>query len=517
MSTSSLKEDLARAATEVRETHVSWVFLTEREVFKVKKPVSFGFLDFSTLAARRAACEAEVQLNARLSPDVYLGVVPITRDAQGRHDFGGQGATADYAVHMRRLADADRADARLARGELGVAEIDAVATHIGAFHARTHTDPETTRYGSPEAIALNVRENFAETRAVIDELVDPREAREIEHWQLAFLERCADTLRARELGGHIRDGHGDLRLEHVYLERTGELRVIDCIEFDPRFRVADVAADIAFLSMDLAWHGRVDLAERLLATYARETSDFGIYSVIDFYESYRAFVRGKVATLLAADAGAPLDVRERALTEARRYFRLALAAERRPLLPPLVIAIGGGLATGKSTIADRVGALLGAPTINSDRLRKHMVGAQATDRLYEGTWSGAYDPAFTAKVYEAVAESAAHVVRSRRPVILDASFRSRSMRADARRLASRLGVRFLFVECRADEDVCRARLRERERGPSVSDGRLAIFDAFAASFEPVTELAPDEHIVIDTTHPIEECLDLIRARVPSWL
>jgi predicted kinase len=270
--------------------------------------------------------------------------------------------------------------------------------------------------------------------------------------------------------------------------------------------------------MDLAHRGRVDLAERFLALYARESNDFDLYPLVDFYESYRAYVRAKVSTMLAADAGAALPVRERAKRAARRYFLLALAAPRKPVLPPRVIAVGGVIATGKSTVADRLSSVIGAPVVETDRTRKHMLGARPTEKLYEGTWSGAYDPAFTEEVYDEVYRRASRVLASGRTVILDASFRSPSMRARARSLAAEHRVPFVFVECVAPRDACLARLAERAKGESVSDGRAEIFDAFVARFEPVTrnELTPGEHVVLDTSGPLDRTLAELADTLPTW-
>ncbi|MGE0786033.1 MAG: AAA family ATPase [Sandaracinaceae bacterium] len=510
----SLRDDLGEGAMEVRETHISWVFLHERDVYKVKKPVDFGFLDFSTQEKRRRACEAEVALNARLAPDVYHGVVPVIETPDG-YRLGGDGAPVDWAVHMRRLRDEDRADVRLARGALSIADVDRIAARIAEFHAVCRSDETTAPFGGVDVVGRNVRENFAQTRETLDGLLTHEEAEEIERTQLDFLASRAELLARRMDQGRVRDGHGDLRLEHVYLEGEA-ITVLDCIEFNERFRYGDVCADLAFLAMDLAWHGRVDLAERALATYARESNDFELYAVVDFYESYRAYVRGKIATLLANDERAGGSARERAKAEARRYFLLSLAAERRSLLPPRMIAIGGLLATGKSTLADALGARIGAPAINTDRVRKHMLGARPTAKLYEGSWSGAYDPAFTAEVYERVYSAAKAVVASGRPVIVDASFRSRRMRADVRRAAEEAGVPFLFVECTAPHDVLRDRLRRRVLGESVSDGRVEIFDDFVKSWEPVDELASEEHVVLDTTEDLEDNLEQLRLHVPMW-
>lgn len=508
-----LRDDLL-ADAEIVETHISWVFLRDDAVFKVKKPVDLGFLDFSTLDRREAACRAEVELNRRLAPDVYRGVVPVTADASGRHVLGGVGPARDWAVHMRRLPDAVRADRLLTRGALGLRDVEALAEHLAAFHADARCDEATARQGNLAAIARNVRENFVQTREVIHAHLSPAEAAEVEAFHVRFLREHAERFEARVAGGHVRDGHGDLRLEHVYLEPGGPV-IIDCIEFAERFRFADVCADVAFLSMDLEWHGRADLAERFLAAYARASNDFELYRLVDFYESYRAFVRGKVACMLAADEGADRSTRERAARSARRYFLLALAVERRRLVPPAVIAVGGVIAAGKSTIADHLGAEMGAPVVDSDRTRKHMLGVRPTDDVSTGTWTGAYDPRFTEEVYAEFIRRGRAVLASGRPVVLDASFRSRSMRADARALAEAYDVPFYFVECRASRDVCRARLEERARaGPNVSDGRLAVFDDFVARWQDVDELPPAHHVTLDTGLPLEESLRQLKARLP---
>ncbi|MEZ4411293.1 MAG: phosphotransferase [Polyangiales bacterium] len=351
------------AAVERRDTHISAVYLAGDDVYKVKKAVDFGFLDFTTREKRTAACEAEVALNRRLSPDVYLGVVPIVRDASGAHRVGGEGEVVEHAVHMRRMADAERADQRLAQGALGGADIDRIAIKLAEFHAACRAGEDTAKFGTAEAIGVNVRENFTQTREVLDHYLTAAEAKEIEAAQLGALEAMRSALDARIDAGAVRDGHGDLRLEHVYLREGGGVTVLDCIEFNDRFRYADVACDLAFLTMDLAHHRRVDLAERLLATYARETNDFDLYSVVDFYEGYRAYVRGKIATFLAENAAAPHELRASAAEEARRYFLLALAARRPAVMRPRVVAVGGIIASGKSTLAGWIAARTGAPVV----------------------------------------------------------------------------------------------------------------------------------------------------------
>jgi aminoglycoside phosphotransferase family enzyme/predicted kinase len=499
----NLKADLEASGFELIETHISWVFLGADDVFKVKRPVDLGFLDFGTLEKRREACEAELRLNRRLAPDVYIEIVPVTRDGSGAHRIGGTGEVVEWAVRMRRLSDERRADELLHARLLTPGHIDALAARIARFHEEARCDAETSAHGTVDAIRRNVEENFAQTRKSIDAYLKPEQAAEVEAWQLAALDDGA-AFEARVARRRVRDGHGDLRLEHVYIDADGMISIIDCIEFNERFRFGDVCSDIAFLSMDLAWHGRVDLAERFLAQYALRSHDHELYSVVDFYESYRAFVRGKVASLLASDPVASAEARERARREARRYFLLALAFERPPLVSPQVVAVGGMIASGKSRASTAIGDLLAAPVLGSDRTRKRLMGHEPTDRLDGGTWTGAYSEGATDAVYEELLRLGDVVLSSGRPVVLDASFRSAEKRAAARFLAKRHGVPFLFVECQAPRALLIQRLGEREAaGTHESDARSDLLEAFEARFEPVDELDSSEHLRLDTSQRIE--------------
>ncbi len=522
----TLREDLSRPEAHsepcgdgvtVVETHISWVFLTPASAFKVKKPVDFGFLDFRAPEARKRACEAELRLNARLTRGVYRGLVPVRRGADGHLAFGeGEGDTVDWAVAMRRLPDARRADEMLRAGLLGAAEIDRIAARLAAFHQGPPADAAVSAYGSPEAIAALVEENFAQVGPALERYVSRDEAFELRRVPREILRRRRTVFERRVEAGRVRDGHGDLRLEHVYFDGEEQPQIIDCIEFNDRFRYGDVCSDVAFLSMDLAHFGAVDLAERLLAQYTRATNDFDLYDLVDFYEGYRAFVRGKIAHFVASDAAVPADARSAAEAQARGYFLLALSTERRALLAPQVVCVGGIIASGKSTLAEALSSEMSAPIVDADRTRKDMVGVRATEHVHDGAWSGAYDPAFTERVYAEVLRRARVVLGSGRPVILDASFRSARFREAARELARELGAPFCFLECTAPIDVVRARLIARAEGESVSDGRLEVLDDFVKRFEPVTELPPAEHLVIDTSAGLARELSRVRARVATW-
>jgi aminoglycoside phosphotransferase family enzyme/predicted kinase len=499
------------------ETHLSWVFLLDRDVFKIKKSVDLGFVDFTTLQRRKAACEAEVRLNARLAPGVYRGVVPIVQTARGLV-VGGEGKPVEWAVHMRRLPDERRADLMLARGLLRGEDIERIAERIAAFHAAARCDAETTRHGSPELVRRNVFENFAQTAQTLRDVVSEGEAEEIASYQTWFLGEHAGLFAERMESRRVRDTHGDLRLEHVYLGADGEPVVIDCIEFNDRFRHADVCADIAFFSMDLAVHGRPDLAERLLARYARESHDFDLYALVDFYESYRAFVRGKVAMIRATDPGLSDALREAARHEARRYFLFALAAGRPSVAPPFLLAVGGLIASGKTTVAERLAQRLAVPVISSDRVRKQLSNVPPEQSLGSLPFAGAYSAEHSDEVYGELFRRASVVLASGRSVILDASFRSQHERQRARKLARAHGVPFLFAECRCSPLMARARLAVRTSRRSISDARAELFDAFARNFAAVDELPRGEHVVIDTEGPLEPCVhtlaDLLAVEEP---
>jgi hypothetical protein len=511
----NLKADLEAAGFDLIETHISWVFLGATEVFKVKRPVDLGFLDFTTLEKRRDACDAEVRLNRRLAPHAYLGVVPVTVDASGTHHIGRGGPIVDWAVHMRRLAIERRADELLLGGVLERRQIEELAAHVARFHKAARCDEETSRHGSVATIRRNVEENFEQTRESIVEYLTPNQSREIEAWQRDMLTDDA-RFAARVDAGRVRDGHGDLRLEHVYFGTDESITIIDCIEFNDRFRYGDVCADIAFLSMDLAWHGRVDLAEHFLARYARESNDYDLYSVVNFYESYRAFVRGKVASLLASDTEASAEARERARQEARRYFVLSLAYERPPLVPPRVVAVGGLIASGKSAVAATIGDMLAAPVLSSDRTRKRLMGREPTESMRSQAWSGAYSPSATEEVYGEIFRLADVVVSSGRPVVIDASFRTIAMREAARALAKHHGVPFLLVECGAPRELIEERLAARERaGLHESDARTDMLEEFERRFEHVDELPPSEHVRLNTSQSRTETRQQLEALFKS--
>jgi aminoglycoside phosphotransferase family enzyme/predicted kinase len=509
---STLLEDLARPEaypaprpTTIRliTTHISWVFITDHDVWKLKRPVDYGFLDYTTLDRRRHFCHEEVRVNSRLARDVYRGVVPV-RLARGLHSFTSDGTIVDYAVRMRRLPETASADSLLQHDHLTHEHLARLAGRLVAFYAAS---PPAPSGGSGDVLRANVEENFAQVRPFIGRFVDLHTFEAVRTWQLGCLARDANTFETRQEQGRIRDGHGDLRLEHVYFEGH-EPVVIDAIEFNERFRLADVAADVAFLAMELDARSRPDLAASFLAAFARECGDYDLYAVVDFYLSYRAWVRGKVAGFLAADPSTGSEKAQRKSREAERLFALARAyCQPRVELEP-VVAVGGLIGAGKSTLADSLGRSLSVLVIDSDRTRKALAGVPATAQAS----AEAYTEAFTRQTYDELFRRADVVLGSGRGVILDATFRGRDLRLRARQLAIRHGRPFRFVEAVCDDATLRARLRSRAAaGVSVSDATEELLERFRREFEPVTELAAGEHVPVRTTLPVSSQVQAVRS------
>ncbi len=305
---------------EFSETHISLLFFTENHVYKVKKPVDFGFLDFTTLEKRKFYCHQEVELNRRLTDDVYFGVIEISEE-DGGISLDGRGEVVEYAVKMRRISDNLLMSRLLEQGKVMGQMIARVAEKLVVFYRSADTNEEISGYGKPERIRQDTDENFEQTHTYIGRTISRQAFEAIQVGTNSFLTEKRASFERRIEDGKIRDCHGDLRSEHIYLE--DEILIIDCIEFNQRFRYTDVAADIGFLAMDLDYRGRWDLSRHLIDSYIRMSGDQEIMRVLDFYKCYRAYVRGKVESFRLDDPNIPPGEKEEAMRRARRFFRLS--------------------------------------------------------------------------------------------------------------------------------------------------------------------------------------------------
>jgi len=302
------------------ETHISLVFLTREYVYKVKKPVDFGFLDFTSLDKRKYFCEQEVKLNRRLSPDIYLGVVEITFD-RDRISFNGKGRVEEYAVQMKRIPEELLLDKLVEKGQVNREMMEALSKRLARFYASAETNEHIKSFAKPERVKQDTDENFEQTAKYIGAVISKPVYEEIQKRTNDFFRTREALFHRRIVSGRIRDCHGDLRLEHIFWSK--EIAIFDCVEFNERFRYTDVAADIGFLAMDLDYHGREDLSEHLVRSYVETSEDQEVLHMLDFYKCYRAYVRGKVESFRLDDPHIPEAEKREALTRARKYFKLA--------------------------------------------------------------------------------------------------------------------------------------------------------------------------------------------------
>jgi aminoglycoside phosphotransferase family enzyme/predicted kinase len=499
---------------EVIQTHISYIFLTDSYAYKVKKPVDFGFLDYTTLTRRHELCEREVALNSRLCPDAYLGVVPL-RERDGELSLSGPGETVEYAVKMVRLPHDRMLRQVLARGEGDDELFRRIARIVASFHARAVLSPAAGALKGLDGVKLNCDENFAQTEKYVGTLVPVATFDYIRTSTDLFFKR-RQGLFARRVGeGRIVDGHGDLHLDSICA--TDPIRIFDCIEFNERFRIQDVTEEVAFLAMDLEFHGYGPFARVFVDAYVEASGDTELLELLAFYKTYRAYVRAKVNSFAAGDPHIPEEAKGAIRATASRYYELA--AHYAALFNPQRLLVTCGLTgSGKSTLARMVAELLALQVVRSDIVRKELLGIAPQERRHVPFDQGEYAPSMTERTYAAMLERAAPLLRVGHSVILDGCFIRRSQRRNARKLARRLGVPFMLLECRTSEDVIRERLERRaEKGGAVSDGRWEIYHGQLAEFEPPEEIGGDERVVLDRSKPVEELLRELSAVLPrEW-
>lgn len=471
------------------ETHISWVLLTERLAYKLKKPVHLPFVDFSTLALRRHFCEEEVRLNRRIAPALYLGVVPVCGTRQAPR-IGGTDAPIDYALCMRRFPAGALLSERLAAGSLQPEELDGLADRVAAFHRLATVVPPVPAGDAVQCVVGPVNGALEQLRI----LYAPARIDALSSWVAAQVRSSQQHWIDRHHEGRVRECHGDLHLANAVLI-DGHATAFDCIEFDPALRRIDVLSDVAFLTMDLKAHGRSDLAHRFLDTYLQSSGDYAGVSVLRFYEVYRALVRALVRGLQAEAAGA-------APTSSPDYLALAERLAAGPGGPPRLLITHGLSGSGKSTVARQLLAVAGAIRLRSDVERKRLFGMRALER--SPGRAQLYTPDATERTLARLAECTRAALRAGFPVIVDAAFLRRTERDAFRALAAELRVPFTILHCTADA----SRLRERvaRRSDSGVDPSEADLDVLAQQFGHAEAPADDERddtLEVPTDAPVD--------------
>lgn len=488
------------------QTHISHVFVTDRFVYKLKKPVDFGFLNFTTLALRYHFCHEELRLNRRLCPDVYLDVVELRDDGAGGLCFDGNGDVLEYAVKMRRLPE-ERMMARLLdEGQVFPEDITAIARVVARFHAEAATDQRIAAFGSLEALRGNWLENLRQTLPYCGRTLAGTDHQLMGEWALSTLDRGAEHFEARVRGGFIRECDGDLHSENICLDE--QVHIFDCIEFNEAFRMSDTAADVAFLAMDLENHGRRDLAEQFIDDYCHETGDSGLESVLPLYLVNRAFIRGKVESFRLDDPQIPDLDKQAAAVRAGRFFRLARGYVLRRGLPPTVLLTCGPTGCGKSALAAELSFQLGLAHLQADRERKQLAGVQPTERnapIYTREWNRA--------TYQRLSDLTKQELSGGRSAVVDATFRFRADREPFIQQAVASGARLIILQLICPTELVRQRLEQREQANvSISDGTWQIYQQQRAGFEPPD---PDEGLLIrvDAEQPVPVMAEQVLAEM----
>ena len=305
---------------ELVQTQMSFIFLTGEYVYKIKKPVNLGYLDYTTLEKRHFFCHQELELNRRLCPDVYLAMVPIVEE-KGELRIEGRGKAMEYAVKMKQLPWDRMMDVLLPRGQVTLGMVARVAEKLVSFHQKAETNQKIAAFGRLDVIRQNTDENFAQTEKYIGTSITADEYQHIKGYTDNFVASNASLFDKRVREGRIRDCHGDLHAAHVCF--TDDICIYDCIEFNERFRYSDVASELAFLAMDLDRYQQAGLSRHLVNTYVGLSHDEELLKLLDFYKCYRACVRGKVESFKLDDPYIPEEEKAKVLTTAQSYFELA--------------------------------------------------------------------------------------------------------------------------------------------------------------------------------------------------
>ena len=496
----------------VIETHISWVILTGAYAYKLKKPVDFGFLDFTDLAARKHFCEEELRLNQRMAADLYLEVLPITGSVEAP-ELGGTGEPIEYALKMREFPQTQLMAEVQARGELSDAHIDALAERIARFHLATPQVAADHVLNSPEAIVAPMRQNFEQIRPLLSEAADLQQLDALSEWTETTISRLQPLLQQRCQQGFIRECHGDLHLGNATII-DDEVVLFDCIEFNDPFRLIDIASDAAFLAMDLEDRGLKCQARRFINGWLEHSGDYDALALLNLYKAYRALVRAKV-NLFRLFQEQDAVQRKVILRQYRSYANLA---ESYSAIPSRFLAITHGVsAVGKSQVALRLVEALGVVRLRSDVERKRLYGKQPS--AAEGELdSGIYSAEAGEATYRRLHELAEMALTAGFSAVIDATYLKHEQRQAAWQVAESTGVPFLIIDCEAPEAVIEQWLTQRQAaGNDPSDATIEVVRAQQANREPLSEaeLLLSRRVDTHDATSLDTLVAAIRQRLPG--
>lgn len=490
----------------VIETHISQVLLTGDYAYKIKKPMDFGFLDFSTLARRKHFCEEELRLNRRLAEELYLEVVPITGSPEAPK-LGGDGEPFEYAIRMRQFDQGELFDVRQEQGRLEPALLSDLARQVAEFHTSLPPVGEGKPLGTPDAVFAAMQENFDQIRPMLDDPELLAQLTNLEAWTRTTFERHRELIGQRYTDGLVRECHGDLHLANI-TQFNGRVTVFDCIEFNEPFRWIDVINDLAFLLMDLESRQEPALANLVLNTYLEHRGDFEGLVLLPLYKAYRAMVRAKIALFTLGNPGLNDDEKARLMQGYRTYAQLA---EEYSAIPNhFLLATTGLSASGKTCVSAAMAGELGLIRLRSDVERKRLHGLGPLEDSKSGLGTDLYSPEATAKTYQHLASLAARLLASGLPVIVDAACLKVEERTLFAEVAENQGLPFALLHCEAPEAQRREWVRNRKG--DASEATEELLDAQQSWLEPLTEEEKTFtiHLLTEQEHVAEAVADRIR-------
>ena len=482
---------------ELIETHISWVILTGNFVYKIKKPINLGFVDFSTLEKRKFYCEEELRLNRRLAPNIYLDVFPISGSSENPV-LAGKEIAFEYTVKMQQFSHNMQLDQLLARNELRQTMIDSFANLIAEFHQHIDTADSASHFGEPEQVYQPAKENFFQIRELISDKQKVDLISKVERWSEATFNEIKIHLAQRKENGFIRECHGDLHLRNLAWHKNKPL-AFDCLEFNEDFRWIDVASEIAFLIMDLDVNNQPELSHHFLNKYLELTGDYEACRVLRFYLVYRVMVRAKVDAIRAAQTGISQQESDEANSAIANYLQLAVTYTHN--IAPFIIITHGMSASGKSTITQPLLEKLGAIRIRADVERKRLFNIKAEQNSSADIQQGIYTKEATHKTYLKLLELTGSIIDSGLAVIVDATFSTIEQRSLFKKLASQKQVRFIILNFITSEETLKQRIRNRKN--DVSDADITVLENQIKNWQVLEQDEENDTVSINTEEPLD--------------
>ena len=471
------------------QTHISYILLTGYYVYKLKKSVDFGFLDFSTLEARKHFCEEELRLNQPNAPEIYLEVLPIGKTGD-KFALGAEKNIVDYALKMRQFSQSALLSNLLKQGQLTTAHMEELGRVVAQFHGRAHRNDYISSFGAVEQIRQAFDENYQQTKKYLGRGQTLQQYEETQQFSDDFFNKHREWLEKRQEKGWIRECHGDLHLGNICLWRD-QILLFDRIEFNESFRFVDVMYDVAFTVMDLESQGRKDLSNRFLNIYVEQTGDWQGLLVLPLYLSRQAYVRGKVNSFLLDEADVTEEAKAQARQKADHYYHQAWEYTR-PHQGKLIL-MSGLSGSGKSTVARYLAAKVGAIHIRSDAVRKHLAGIG----LHESGTQEIYSSQMSEKTYQQLLNLGTKLACQGYPVILDAKYDVQARREEVIAQAQRQKLPLQIIYCTAPEQILRDRLAKRTG--DVSDASADLLQTQMAAQEAFTVQEKPFVRILDTS------------------